>query len=150
MDTRSLGYYAPPKGTDVFRSYSITTQFAALLSDTSQNYDTIPDTTMDATDPYPWILMIFDDRQILEQTIDLSQSCLSTIEKHQFYDILSDYSDVFSLRDEIGFAPEMKVELEMLDKTPFFIRPFTVKEDMKPKIDKEMTRLEILGILKKG
>ena len=59
LDTRSLGYYAPPKGTDIFRSYSITypqtTQFAALLSDTSQNYDTIPDTTMDATDPYPWL-----------------------------------------------------------------------------------------------
>ena len=159
LDTRSLGYYAPPMGTDIFRSYTITypetTQFAALISDTSQNYDTIPDTTVDTKDPYPWLDLddvrrFQTDRQILEQKIDLSESCLSAQEKHQFYDLLTDYSDVFSLRDEIGLAPEMKVELEMLDKTPFFIRPFTVKEDMKPKIDKEMTRLEILGILKKG
>ena len=44
----------------------------------------------------------------------------------------------------------MQVHLDMTDKTPFFIRPFTVKEDMKSKIDKEMDRLVKLGILKKG
>ena len=38
----------------------------------------------------------------------------------------------------------------MTDKTPFFIRPFTVKEDMKAKIEREMDRLVKLGILKKG
>ena len=35
----------------------------------------------------------------------------------------------------------MQVHLDMIDKKPFFIRPFTVKEDMKSKIDKEMDRL---------
>ena len=44
----------------------------------------------------------------------------------------------------------MQVRLDMTDKTPFFIRPFTVKEDMKSKIDKEMDKLVKLGILKKG
>ena len=44
----------------------------------------------------------------------------------------------------------MQVHLDMTDKTSFFIRPFTVKEDMKSKIDKEMDRLVKLGILKKG
>ena len=44
----------------------------------------------------------------------------------------------------------MQVHLDMTDKTPFFIRPFTVKEDMKSKIDREMDRLVKLGILKKG
>ena len=62
----------------------------------------------------------------------------------------TEYSDVFSLRDEIGLAPNMHVELEMLDKKPFFIRPFSVKENIKPKIDKEMEKLTVLGILKKG
>ena len=38
----------------------------------------------------------------------------------------------------------------MLDRKPFFIRPFSVKENIKPKIDKEMEKLTILGILKKG
>ena len=86
----------------------------------------------------------------MEETIDLSQSCLNSQEKRQFYDLLTEYSDVFSLRDEIGLALNMHVELEMLDKKPFFIRPFSVKENIKPKIDKEMEKLTVLGILKKG
>ena len=45
------------------------------------------------------------------------------------------------LCDEIGLAPHMQVHLDMTDKTPFFMRHFTVKEDMKSKIDKEMGRL---------
>ena len=49
-----------------------------------------------------------------------------------------------------GLAPHMQVHLDMTDKTPFFIRPFTVKEDMKSKIDREMDRLVKLSILKKG
>ena len=44
----------------------------------------------------------------------------------------------------------MQVHLDLTDKTPFFIRPFTVKENMKSKINKEMDRLVKLGILKKG
>ena len=44
----------------------------------------------------------------------------------------------------------MQVNLDMTDKTPLFIRPFTVKEDMKAKIDREMDRLVKLGILNKG
>ena len=32
----------------------------------------------------------------------------------------------------------MEVHLDLIDKTPFFIRPFTVKVDMKHKIDTEM------------
>ena len=75
---------------------------------------------------------------------------MSLEECRHLYDILTEFSDVFSLRDEIGLAPDMHIKLEMLDKTPFFIRPFSVKEDMKPQIDKEMERLETLGVLKKG
>ena len=37
-----------------------------------------------------------------------------------------------------------------MDKSPFLIRPFHVKEEDKPIIDKEMQMLEHLGILKKG
>ena len=53
------------------------------------------------------------------------------------------------MRDEIGLAPNMQINLELIDASPFFIRPFSVKEDMKPKIDKEMNKLCTLGILKK-
>ena len=56
-------------------------------------------------------------------------------------DVLEKYKDAFCLHDEIQLAPNMEVHLDLVDKTPFFIRPFTVKEDMKQKIDKEMDRL---------
>ena len=44
----------------------------------------------------------------------------------------------------------MEVHLDLVDKTPFFIRLFTVKEDMKSKMDKKMDRSVKLGILEKG
>ena len=37
-----------------------------------------------------------------------------------------------------------------MDKSPFFIRPYHVKEEDKTLIDKEMKRLCYLGILKEG
>ena len=82
--------------------------------------------------------------------MDLLQSCLTSAQKIELFDLLEKYKDAFCLRDEIGLAPQMQVHLDLTDKTPFFIRPFTVKEDMKSKIDKEMDRLVKLGILKKG
>ena len=63
--------------------------------------------------------------------------------------MLEQYKEAFSLHDEIGLAPNMQINLELTDASPFFIRPFSVKEDMKPKIDKEMNKLCTLGILKK-
>ena len=68
----------------------------------------------------------------------------------EFMDVLEKYKDAFCLHDEIGLAPNMEVHIDLVDKTPFFIRPFTLKEDMKHKFDKEMDRLVQLGILKKG
>ena len=55
----------------------------------------------------------------------------------------------FSLHDEIGLAHGMQITLELTDTTPFVIRLFSAKEDMKGKIDKEMNKLCILGILRK-
>ena len=56
-------------------------------------------------------------------------------------EMLYDYKDVFSLRDEIGTCPNREVNIEVTDNSPFFIR--TV-------LDKEMRRLCYLGILKEG
>ena len=80
----------------------------------------------------------------------MSQSCLNSTLKVEFFDLLDKYKDAFCLRDEIGLAPHMQVHLDMTDKTPFFIRAFTVKEDMNARIDREIDRLVKLGILKKG
>ena len=44
----------------------------------------------------------------------------------------------------------MEVELELKDESPFFIRPFPIKESDKDIVDKEMRKGCLLGILKKG
>ena len=60
------------------------------------------------------------------------------------------YRKAFSLRDEIGLCQSMEVELELKDESPFFIRPFPIKESDKDIVDKEMRKGCLLGILKKG
>ena len=56
----------------------------------------------------------------------------------------------FSLREEIGICPNIMVEIDIRDKSPFFIRPFCVKEADKAILDKEMKRLCYLSIIKEG
>ena len=60
------------------------------------------------------------------------------------------YKDAFSLRDEIGTCPNIEIDIDITDKTSFFIRPYHVKEEDKKILDKEMKRLCYLGILKEG
>ena len=44
----------------------------------------------------------------------------------------------------------IKVEIDVMDNSPFFIRPFHAKEEDKTILDKEMKRLCYLGILKES
>ena len=89
------------------------------------------------------------DREILEKYIDLERSCLTDKEKEEVMDMLYKYTEAFSLRDEIGTCPNIEVEINVMDKSPFFIRQYHVKED-KAFIDKEMKHLCYLEILKEG
>ena len=63
---------------------------------------------------------------------------LTKIEKVQVRDLLYKYKDTFSLRDEIGLCPNIKIEINVTDKSPFFIRPFHASEEGKVILDKEM------------
>ena len=45
-------------------------------------------------------------------------------------------------------CPNIELEIDATDKTPFFIKPFHAKEEDKVILDKEMKRLCYLGILK--
>ena len=65
-------------------------------------------------------------------------------------EMLYRYTDVFSLRDEIGMCPNIEVNIEVTDNLPFFIQPYHVKEEDRAVLDKEMRRLCYLGILKEG
>ena len=42
-------------------------------------------------------------------------------------DLLYKYREAFSLMDEIGTCPNIKVEIDVKDKSPFFIRPYHVR-----------------------
>ena len=65
-------------------------------------------------------------------------------------DMLFKYKEAFSLRDKIGTCPNIEVDIDITDKSPFFIRPYHVREEDKAITDKEMKRLFYLGILKEG
>ena len=45
-------------------------------------------------------------------------------------------------------CPNIEIEIDVMDKSPFFIRPYHVKEEDTNIIDKEMKYLYYLGILK--
>ena len=158
FDLRSIGYFNPSQAADILSMktpHTYVTSFTAFQDASNYRLENNPTPVADTKDPYPWLELddirrFQTDRQILESVVDLSQSCLTSTQKVEFFDLPEKYKDAFCLRDEIGLAPHMQVHLDMTDKTPFFIRPFTVKEDMKTKIDKEMDRLVKLRILKKG
>ena len=77
------------------------------------------------------------DREILEKYIDLETSCQNKEEKMKVMDMLYKYKEAFSLREEIGTCPNIEVEIEVTDKSTFFIRPYHVKEEDKAIIDNE-------------
>ena len=61
---------------------------------------------------------------------------MSDSEKKQVMDMLYKYKDAFSLRDEIGSCPNIEVEIDFTGKSPFFIRPYYVREENKNVLDK--------------
>ena len=94
-------------------------------------------------DDYQWLDPDDDrrhmtDREILEKFINLDNACLSKEEKVKVMDMLFEYEEAFSLRDEMGTCPNNEVEIDVTDKSPFFIRPYHVREEDKAFIDKEM------------
>ena len=90
------------------------------------------------------------DKEILDKYIDLENSCLTKWEKKEVRNLTYEYRDTFCLRDEIGTCPNIEVEIDVTDKSPFFRRPFHAREEDKSILDKEMKRLCYLGILKEG
>ena len=78
------------------------------------------------------------DREILDKYVNLDNSCLTKVEKEQVRDLLYQYKDAFSLRYEIGLCPNIEIEIDVTDISPFFIRQFHANEDDKSILDKEM------------
>ena len=102
---------------------------------------------------YPWLdpsdeRENMTDKETLDKYIDLDTSCLTEEEKREVMDMLYKYKEAFSLRDEIGTYPNIEVDIDITDRSPFLIRPYHVKEEDKALIDKEMKSLCYLCILK--
>ena len=65
---------------------------------------------------YPWFedtdkRKYMMDKEILNKYIHLDNSCLTKVEKTLVRDLLYKYKDAFSLRDEIGLCPNIKIEI---------------------------------------
>ena len=106
-------------------------------------------------DKYPWLdpddpRRNMTDKEILRMKLNLKDSILNEKEKEEFLTKVEQFTDVFSLRDEIGTCPFIEVHLKLKDETPFFVRPYPMREEQKKVIQKEMDRLEHLGIIHKG
>ena len=65
-------------------------------------------------------------------------------------DLIVAYKKAFSLWDEIGKCPDIKVNIEVNDPSTFFVRPFPIAEEDKPLMDKCMQKMVLLGILTKN
>ena len=59
------------------------------------------------------------NRKILEKYINLDNSCLNEEEKIQVMNMLYDYKEAFNFRDVIGTCPNIEVEIDVTDKSPF-------------------------------
>ena len=159
VDIRSLGYYKIKQGIlqQNLSKYYKFEKAEKLCEYFNKFVNTLKGEREQATltDKYPW----FDpederrhmtDREIMEKYVNLNNSCLNKEEKVKVMDMLYKYRDAFSLRDEIGTCLNIEVEIDIRDKSPFFIRAYHVREEDKPFIDKEMKRLCYMGILKEG
>ena len=147
IDLRSLGYHKIKQGIlqqNLSRYYKFEKveklceyfkKFVNMLKEEREQKS--------SEDKYPWLDLDNErrhmtDREISDKYINLHNSYLSNEEKGEAMDMLCRYKEAFSLRDEIGTYPNIEVEIEATDKSPFFIRLYYVREEDKAFIGKEM------------
>ena len=149
LDLRSLGYYKIRQAvlqqnlSTCYHSESVEKlcgEFNTLVNELKK-HEKILD-----KEKYQWLedsdkRKYMTVREILDKYIDLDGSCLTESEKKEVRDMIYTYRDAFSLRDEIGTCPNIEIDIDIMDKTSFFIRPYQVREEDKRILDKEMKRL---------
>ena len=157
VDLRSLGFYKIKQ--EVLQEHLSRNYHFELADDVCDQYNRLVNLMRKEEEKsegkFPWLdntdeRKYMTDREILDKYVNLDSSCLTKVEKEQVRDLLYQYKDAFSLRDEIGLCPNIEIEIDVTDKSPFFIRPFHANEDDKVILDKEMKQLCYLGILKEG
>ena len=133
IDLRSLGFYKIKQGVLQEHLCDQYNRFINLMRKEEENSE----------GKFPWLedtdeRKYMMNREILDKYMNLDNPCLTKAEKTQVRDLLYKYNDTFSLRDKIGLCPNIKIEINVTDKSPFFIKPFHAKEEDKVILDKEM------------
>ena len=166
VDIRSLGYYNIKPQVMHFNLTGVHNLFSKWNLDLKheEHFAKVPTQNMcyqkkkvlrKPPDLYPWLdeedpWRNMTDKEILYKYIDLSKSHLTSKEKEEVMDLIVTYKKAFSLRDEIGKCPDIKVNIEVNDPSTFFVRPFPIAEEDRPIMDRCMQKLVSLGILTKN
>ena len=158
LNLRSLGYYKIRQGVlqqNLSKFYhfepaeKLCEEFNTLVNELKKD-EKISDKEkywwLEDSDERKYII----DREILDKYIDLNKSHLTESEKKEARDMVYKYKDAFSLRDKIGTCPNIEIDIDILDKTQFFIRPYHVREEDKRIPDKKIKGLCYLVIFKEG
>ena len=86
-----------------------------------------------STNPYPWLAEDDErklaDREILEKWTDLEVLWLIQKEKEELLHMLYRYKEAFTLRGVTGTCLTIKVQLDVVYKQPFFIKPYSKEEE---------------------
>ena len=145
IDLRSLGFYKIKQ--EVLQEHLGKHYHFELADDVCDQYNRFVNLMRkeeeNSEGKFPWLedtdeRKYMMDREILDKYVNLDNSCLTKTEKTQVRDLLCKYKDAFSLRDEIGLCPNIEIEIDVTDKSPFFIRPFHANEEDKVILDREM------------
>ena len=160
IDICSLGYYNVTKSVMFFDkrgnnqilppSYKVPNLHPQKYYKDCQDREV--ETKRSDLDPYLWLDLNdprrnMTDEEILDKYIDLSNSDLKPQESNTLMNVIKSHKEAFSLRDEIGKCPNIKIDIDVVDDSPFFVRPIPIHEEDKPLMDKYMAKLVSPGIL---
>ena len=128
LDIRSLGYYKIKQGVlqqNLSKCYHFESteilceEFNMMVNEIKKEEKEVE------KDKYPWLddsdeRKHMTDGEILDKYIDLDSSCLTKLEKAQVRDMIYEYREAFSLRDEIEICPNIEIDIDVMDRTPFY------------------------------
>ena len=145
VDLRSLGFYKIKQ--EVLQEHLGIHYHFELADDVCDQYNRFVNLMRkeeeNSEGKFPWLedtdeRKYMMDKEILDEYVNLDNSSLTKVEKMWVRDLLYEYKDVFSLRDKIGLCPNIEIEIDVMDRLPFFIRPFHANEEDKIILDKEI------------
>ena len=128
VDLRSVGYYKIKQGIlqqNLNKYYRF--ERAEKLCEYFNKFGNMLKREREQKEPeenYPWLdpsdeRKYMTDQEILDKYIDLENACLIKVEKKEVMEMLYKYREAFRLRDEISTWPNIEVETDVTDKSPF-------------------------------